>query len=106
MSASITGWQFRGSPPLDSTAVDRALGYRQPIRILWSKYPPRELHAPETDAYRIPRVDTPVAIAVTVDYTYQVYDAAGLPIGLPLSGSIEGQFSVALVYGQILDGGQ
>jgi hypothetical protein len=106
VTTTITGWRFRGSPLLDPTPVDRALAYRQPIRILWSKYPPPELQAPEVDAYRIARVDVPVAIAVTVEYTYQVSDTAGAPVGPPLSGAIAGQFTVSLVYTQVLDGGQ
>jgi hypothetical protein len=46
VAATITGWHFRGSPPLDSTLMDQALAYRAPVRILWSKYPPPELHPP------------------------------------------------------------
>jgi hypothetical protein len=106
VAATISGWHFHGSPPLDSTPVDQALAYRAPIQILWSKYPPAGLHPPAAYAYRIARVDEPVTIAVTVDYTYQYYDMAGVPIGAPLDGSIEGQFSVALVYPQVLDGGR
>lgn len=106
VTTTITGWHFRGSPPLDAIPVDRPLAYRQPIRILWSKYPPPELHASDVHTYRIARVDEPVAITVSINYTYQLYDATGLPIGTPLTGSIEGQFTVALVYTQVLDGGQ
>jgi hypothetical protein len=106
VTSSITGWHFRGSPPLDPAPVDRVLAARQPIRLLWSKYPPSEWHTPDVEAYRILRVDTPVAIAVTVAYTYQVYDAAGILIGPLLTGSVEGQFIVSLVYPQVLDGGQ
>jgi hypothetical protein len=106
VSSTITGWHFRGSPPLDATAVDRALAYRQPLRILWSKYPPPELRPPEVETYRITRVDAPVTIAVTVDYTYQITDATGTPVGPALGGTVEGQFTVSLVYPQVLDGGR
>jgi hypothetical protein len=101
---TMTGWHFRGSPPLNAAPVDRALAYGQPIRILWSKYPPPELRPPAIYAYQIARVDAPVTIAVTLDYTYQVFDAAGLPVGAPLSGSVEGQFTIALVYPEVLGG--
>jgi hypothetical protein len=86
--------------------VDRALNERQPIRILWSKYPPPELRPPSTYTYRIARVDEPVAIAVEIEYSYQFFDAVGAPVGPPLEGSIEGQFTVSLVYSQVLDGGR
>jgi hypothetical protein len=104
--ATITGWRFLGSPPLDATAVDQSLAYQAPIRILWSKYPPPELRPPSVYSYHIKRVDEPVAVAVEVEYSYQLYDAAGAPVGMPLEGSIEGQFSVSLVYSQVLDGGR
>jgi len=104
LTTTITGWHFRGSPPLDAAPVDRALAYRQPIRILWSKYPPPELHAPEVDGYRIARVDAPVALVVVVDFTYTLTDPSGVALP-PISGSVEGQFTVDLVYTQVLDGG-
>jgi hypothetical protein len=102
---TITSWHFHGSPPLNTTPVDRVLAYGQPIRIVWSKYPPPELHASNVEAYHIAQVDSPVTIMVTVDYTYQIYDTVGLPVGTPLTGSIEGQFTVSLVYPQVLKGG-
>ena len=97
VETTITSWHFQGSPPLD-TGVDQAFGPREPLRVLWSKYPPKQLKPPDVYAYHIARVDVPVALAVTVEYTYQITDAAGTPIGPPLNGSIEGQFTIGLVY--------
>ena len=36
---------------------------------------------------------------------FRKHDAAGIRLGPPLAGSIEGQFAVSLVYPQVLDGG-
>ena len=44
--------------------------------------PPSELRPPEAYTYRIARVDAPVTIAVTVEYTYQLYDAAGAEVAV------------------------
>jgi hypothetical protein len=95
----VTQWHYAGSPPYGDADVD--LADKQPISILWSKYP-----LPDTRlhhyAYQIPRVGELVHIAVSVQYEYQYLDQTGQPVGPLVEDTVSGMFTLDLLYPQVL----
>lgn len=98
----IDGWTFLGSPPHGQAALERA--HRQPVAVLWSKYPPPDARPPDLYAYAIPAV-TDQQLAVHLRYSYQIVDAAGVPLSEPVTASTDTAFTVALLAPQVQQAG-